>query len=440
MSGGKASSNATASLPTGEAETRLFLNQGRLYTPALHLTLSAAAAAFYIGWWALAWLVLSFCLLAFRVSRRRHSARRGVLKIAAIAAGPLFFSTLWATSWIVGGSQAGLIVGALFCTQVLFSAVFFTSRRLSAIVTIASALVFAIVAPLAIQHDPIHAFVVVLAAALIFLAALMARTHVVSILQEALRNQTEMEAARRDSLAKSRFMATMTHELRTPLNVALGYAEILGEGLLEDGRHADAADVEKIHSAMRQLLGLIDNVLEYSDLELGSSVCRTESIALQSIIQEVIYSLSAEAAQEGVGVHFEAEPSTIVVRSDASKLRQCIFSIVSNAVKFAPNGNVFIRAWAEHSDEGRMISIEVKDTGCGIPPAQMAELFQPFYQTDNSLTRRAGGMGLGLVLAQRTAGMLGGRIDVVSQVNVGSVFTLRIRDVSDEKAVAFAAE
>lgn len=221
---------------------------------------------------------------------------------------------------------------------------------------------------------------------------------------------------------KDAFLARMSHELRTPLNQILGYSEIL----LEESEDADAAqirgDVERIHIAGRNLLEILDNTLDLSSIEAGKQQVQMEDVPLYDFLQELVDSTAAAARQRGNTVRLRCAKDIGTLRTDRVKLRKILGALLSNACKFTENGTVRV---AVHRDP-MMMRFEVTDTGVGIAQEALGRLFEPFYQADDSTTRRHDGAGLGLTLCKHLTTMLGGEIGVDSEPGKGSTFTLQL--------------
>ena len=231
------------------------------------------------------------------------------------------------------------------------------------------------------------------------------------------------DQAEQASVAKSQFLANMSHELRTPLNAIIGYTEVLQEEL--DAAHLarSVEDVNWIHSSARQLLHLINGILDLSKIEAGRMHLERHEFDVPQVLREVGAMLGPMAGQKNNTLHVQADPSLRTAQSDATKLRQCLLNLGSNACKFTENGHVFIHGRAEDGD----LIFTVSDTGIGMSKEQIDRLFQPFVQADASTTRRYGGTGLGLTITGRFAEMLGGTVEVESVPGQGSTFTLRVR-------------
>lgn len=221
--------------------------------------------------------------------------------------------------------------------------------------------------------------------------------------------------------AKTRFLATMSHELRTPLNAILGYAELIADeyGELSAGL---LHDVDRIGAAGRHLLGLIDEVLDFSRLEAGAVRVSPEWFDVAAWAQDVVNMIRPLAARNGNRLVFEIAPGLQPVFADSARLRQCLFNLGGNACKFTSDGLVAVSISAQ--DE--WLSLKVSDTGIGMSDEQIARLFRPFSQADDSISRRFGGTGLGLSITHKLIHLLGGELHVESKLGMGSTFELRL--------------
>ncbi len=235
--------------------------------------------------------------------------------------------------------------------------------------------------------------------------------------------ESAMAVAEVASRAKSEFLATMSHEIRTPLNGVLGMAEMLGLTAL-DGEQRGM--LETVQSSGSALLTLIDDVLDFSKIEAGELEIEALSFDLRQAVCEVEAMVSAHAKRRGLelSVHIAEEvPSRVV--SDPVRLRQILLNLCSNAIKFTEQGHVRIVVEQTGRGSGRcQLTLRVEDTGIGIPAAKLTSIFDRFTQVDASTTRRYGGTGLGLAISKKLALLLGGDLEVQSQVGQGSAFSL----------------
>ena len=232
----------------------------------------------------------------------------------------------------------------------------------------------------------------------------------------------EKEAAEAANKAKSNFLANMSHELRTPLNAIIGYSEMLQEMASDDGHEQYQGDLKKIHSAGQHLLELINDVLDISKIEAGKMDLYLETFSLDQTIEEVQAVADPLAKKNSNRLVIEKPDQLGLIRADATKVRQCLLNLLSNACKFTSHGTVKLDA---RSEDG-WVTFEVSDTGIGMTREQMSKLFRAFQQADSSTTRKFGGTGLGLVISRRFCQLMNGDITVDSELGKGTKFTMRI--------------
>ncbi|HEX6368928.1 MAG TPA: response regulator [Longimicrobium sp.] len=235
------------------------------------------------------------------------------------------------------------------------------------------------------------------------------------------------EAAESANKTKSLFLANMSHELRTPLNAILGYSEMLLEEAAEMELAASfGADLEKIGSAGRHLLALINDILDLSKIEAGKMELFLEDFDVAELIAEVASTIRPMVETNANTLHLQVAPDLGEMHADQMKVRQGLYNLLSNAVKFTQDGDVTVTAVRERMDEREWMVFRVADTGIGLGPEQIVRLFQDFTQADTSTTRRFGGTGLGLALTRRFCQMMGGDVTVHSVEGEGSVFTIKL--------------
>ncbi len=234
--------------------------------------------------------------------------------------------------------------------------------------------------------------------------------------------QLEKERAEAASVAKTRFLANMSHELRTPLNAVIGAAQLLQEG----GSEADRALlVSAIRGSGSNLLGLIDNILDLARIETGALELAPEDFNLIDCFEAALSTASVAARFKGLELACIVEPGLPAwCHGDPTRLRQIVLNLLGNAVKFTLQGEVVLHAEAGAAPGSMKIS--VSDTGTGIGPASLAQVFEPFRQADDASNRRFGGSGLGLAISRQLVGLMGGRIDVTSTLGRGSRFEITL--------------
>jgi two-component system sensor histidine kinase/response regulator len=246
------------------------------------------------------------------------------------------------------------------------------------------------------------------------------------------RSHREAEAATR---AKSDFLASMSHELRTPLNAIILYSELLQEEA-EDQQHATTiADLQRIQSAGKHLLGLINGILDLSKIEAGKMSLSLEPFGVRRMVDELLDTMSPLAQQNGNTLTVHCPDDVGTMYGDSMKTQQILLNLLSNAAKFTRQGAITLDVRTHALSGTPLVVFTVSDTGVGMTPDQSARIFDAFTQADVTTTRKYGGTGLGRAIASQFCEMLGGYVAVHSQLGVGSRFTvrlpLRVVDVAD---------
>lgn len=249
-----------------------------------------------------------------------------------------------------------------------------------------------------------------------------------------------LEAAESANRAKSTFLANMSHELRTPLNAIVGYSEMLQEEAEDSGNDASVPDLEKIRTAGKHLLSLIDDILDISKIEAGRMDLYLETFNIPALIESAVATARPLVEKNGNTVEVHCPENLETMHADMTKVRQVLLNLLSNAAKFTHNGKIAIGVERIKNEQLRMknqqessqilisnsefLSFRVADTGIGMTLEQLQRIFQPFTQADASTTRKYGGTGLGLAISQRFCQMMGGSIEAISTLGVGSAFTV----------------
>lgn len=239
--------------------------------------------------------------------------------------------------------------------------------------------------------------------------------------------------------AKSAFLANMSHELRTPLNAIIGYSEMLVETAGDEGHDFYLADLNKIRTAGKHLLELINSVLDLSKIEAGKMELYLEPATVTTFLAGVTSMIRPLVEKNHNQLILEEGGQLGDMRVDVTKLRQSLLNLLSNASKFTSAGIVKLTVARETVDGVDWLAFRVSDSGIGMTPEQMGRLFEAFSQADSSTSKRFGGTGLGLAISRRFCRMMGGDIHVESEYGKGSTFTIRIPAVVSEDASKIAA-
>jgi two-component system sensor histidine kinase/response regulator len=233
------------------------------------------------------------------------------------------------------------------------------------------------------------------------------------------------EAAEAANRAKSVFLANMSHELRTPLNAILGFSSLMGRD--PNVTTAQQENLETIYHSGEHLLALINDVLQMSKIEAGQTRLYPENFDLIRLLEAIEEMFRLRAARKDLQLMLElSDDMPRYVRADESKLRQVLLNLISNAVKFTDEGGVTVRVGYRERDGDKRLLFEVEDTGVGIPESDLADIFDPFVQTASGYQSEEG-TGLGLAISQRFIGLMGGKIQVLSEVGRGSLFKFDVR-------------
>jgi PAS domain S-box-containing protein len=226
------------------------------------------------------------------------------------------------------------------------------------------------------------------------------------------------------SALKSQFLANMSHEFRTPLNAILGYTHMLLNGVSGAVSDPQRKSLTRIDSNSQHLLALINDILDITRIEAGRMPLNLSTFKIPALIEEVMSELEPIIRRSNLTVRAIMPRTLPQLKSDRQKVKQVVLNLLSNALKFTPAGSV--RIIASYDGKDRTVGIAVADTGVGIASEDRTKVFEDFRQLDSSPARGYGGTGLGLSICRRLSQMLGGTIDLESQVGKGSIFTLRL--------------
>ena len=227
------------------------------------------------------------------------------------------------------------------------------------------------------------------------------------------------------SRAKSEFLANMSHEIRTPMNAVIGLSHL---ALHQTTDEKTQSYLRKIQLSGKNLLGIINDILDYSKIEAGNMMIENQLISIEKVMEEVVDTFEFRTTQKGLMLKTTIDPQVpTYLMGDSLRLRQILVNLVSNAVKFTEAGGIHLQVWRQETESSQiLLRFAVSDTGMGIHPEQVEKLFQPFVQADGSIARRFEGTGLGLSITRRLVELMKGRIWVESQLGEGAAFFFEI--------------
>ncbi|NIP79896.1 MAG: hypothetical protein GWM90_12010, partial [Gemmatimonadetes bacterium] len=213
-----------------------------------------------------------------------------------------------------------------------------------------------------------------------------------------------------------------SHELRTPLNAITGYVDLMELGVPDELTDAQAEQVERIRMSARHLLQLIEEILQFARVDAGQENLEIGTVSVPELLDEIRAIADPLTEQKDLELRFTTDDAPETLQADPRKLRQILLNLVGNAIKFTDEGRIELRLQV---DDGA-VAIHVIDTGLGMTAEEIDHIFEPFWQSDSSLTREAGGTGLGLAISRRYIEMMAGEIEVRSAPGSGSAFTVRL--------------
>jgi signal transduction histidine kinase len=354
----------------------------------------------------------------------RRSQQEGFYWLAAVHfVGGLAFTAYPVLAWSTGESVGMVLATAWICSSANHVFVYFTPNRLVTWACLGPLAICALAAPFTVGGFTAPALVASAALTALIVSAGIVGLDRRVLLGSLAKHAAARTAAEQANAAKSQFLATMSHELRTPLNSVIGYAELIEEEA-ETGPLAE--DAGHIRSSARQLLGVIDVILDLSRLETGQIKLERERTVGSAVVEQLRESALPLAIINGNTLTIiEATPlgeSDI----DHKRLYQCLLQLISNAAKFTRDGEITVTARRKSASGRTRLVFEVADNGMGISEEDRERIFDPFVQGESNTARRHEGTGLGLTLVRRLARLMGGDVACESAPGQGAVFTLWI--------------
>ncbi len=369
--------------------------------------------------------------------------------LALISVQNLIFAILWGSYHYGGGSSPFLMWLLIVPLLAFFYLGATTFTRLAVIAEIGLSMLAFYVSYL-FGGFPVHIplenlatigiLSAVLASAYVFMMAIYYANIIDSqsgLMQEIERHRDTMaaltiskEEAEAANGAKSEFLAKMSHELRTPLNAVIGYSEIMLEDAEIDGRGEQISDLQKISAAGKHLLSMVNDILDISKIEAGKMELYLERMSLDRFIDEIEFTARPMVVRNSNQFAIERSADLGFIDADATKLRQAVLNLLSNAAKFTHNGKVTLSFKRQLQDNSEFIIIKVADTGVGISHENQKKLFSNFQQANSAVASQFGGTGLGLSLSQTLCQLMKGEITVESAPGVGSAFTITLPAVN----------
>jgi signal transduction histidine kinase len=360
--------------------------------------------------------------VALRLARRND--RAGLYALVAINfIGGLLYAAFPFVSFHTDTAIGVVFATAWICGAANHDFVYFSSHRILLAAALTPLALCAVAAPfITTGFTPISAAAALTWLVMISAAGVHGRDRV--FLTDMLAKQATARAlAEQANAAKSQFLATMSHELRTPLNAIIGYAELIEE----DAQGPVGADAAKIRASARQLLSVINVILDVSKLEAGAIELQRERFKVSEVLEQVREAAAPLAAENGNALVIQEAGALGEMNGDHARLYQCVMQLVSNAAKFTRSGEIRIIASRAVIDRQDTVRFQVMDSGIGIAADQQARIFEPFVQAESSDARRYEGAGLGLSFVRRIANLMGGDVSCRSTLGEGSTFTLWVR-------------
>lgn len=240
------------------------------------------------------------------------------------------------------------------------------------------------------------------------------------------RARAEAEAARaeaeRANNSKTDFLAVMSHELRTPLTAIMGYEELLSDGITGPVTELQRQQLGRINASARHLLGLIDEILTFARVDIGRERVRWESMSVNHTLSDAASLVEPMATAKHLTLVVKLLAEDQAIQTDGTKLRQMLVNLLSNGIKFTEKGEVHLGCVVANG----LLEVRIADTGVGIAAENIDYVFEPFWQAEQTATRKTGGTGLGLSVTRKLARLLGGDVTVASRVGAGTTFLLTL--------------
>lgn len=382
--------------------------------------LAAIWLAFIVMW---EFAVRPFLENKLALPAAKRSEAEGFNWLAAInVIGATVYTIYPVAIWTTGEAMGMVLATAWICGSANHLFVYFSANRwllLSCVVPLA---VLSLGAPLVTTGMTLETAIAISSLGALMLAAGMFGFDRRVLLGNLAKHEAARATAEQANTAKSQFLATMSHELRSPLNAVIGYAELIEE---ESERGPIAEDATKIRTSARQLLGVIDVILDISKLETGSIELRRERGPVSAVLQQLREAALPLAMANNNTVIVSETGALGEAEIDHMRLHQSLMQLISNAAKFTQDGEIRITARRDAMGAQDRLVFSVSDTGPGISPEDQARIFEPFVQGDSG-PRRSDGTGLGLTLVRRLARLMGGDVRCESAPGKGSTFTLWI--------------
>lgn len=355
-----------------------------------------------------------------------RSQTSGFQALAAIHwVGAIAYMIFPAAAWMSGDPLGMVLATAWVSGAANHAFVYFSSERGLLLSSVVPILACAVGAPLLTHGFTSTAIFSVMAMLCLLSAAGLFGYDRRVLLSVLAKNFAARIAAEQANTAKSQFLATMSHELRTPLNAVIGYAELIEEET--SGAQDDVAeDARKIRGSARQLLSVIDVILDLSKLETGATVLERDRFDVAAVLNNLRTAALPLAAINANTLTIEQSGPLGEAEIDHVRLHQCLMQLISNAAKFTKNGDIRVLASRAVSAGRARLVFEVSDTGIGISPEQQKRIFEPFTQVQEDADRSYEGAGLGLTLVQRLARLMGGDVTCASEPGKGSTFVLTL--------------